>query len=333
MIVENLIKSEEVRRVAADRMTRLSSALDICAPLLDGPIILLDYPVHGNIGDLLIWLGEIEFFKRHGKQLLGQYNIDNIGKRARSMLEECSTICFHGGGNLGDLWPRHQKFREQVIREYPNKRIVIFPQSVYFGDRQELDKACTILKKHPDLHIFLRDKNSLSLLQDKRLPNLVLCPDMAHALWKKTHAPSSTQTTSLYLLRRDKESANLLPEIESMRTDSSDWEDILTGWTRRAYLFGLRINEIDSEKVNDLIPVFYIWRTVSNIMVNRAIDLFAPHTTIVTNRLHAVILATLLGRQVFAYDNSYGKISSYVDCWMSDFPGVTMKTARSDLCQ
>ena len=36
---------------------------DKLSPLIDNDYVLLDLPYHKNIGDILIWAGEIEFLK------------------------------------------------------------------------------------------------------------------------------------------------------------------------------------------------------------------------------------------------------------------------------
>lgn len=43
-----------------------------------------------------------------------------------------TPIILQGGGNLGDLWSNHQKFREYIISKYRDRPIVIMPQSIYF---------------------------------------------------------------------------------------------------------------------------------------------------------------------------------------------------------
>jgi len=306
-------------------MKKLSAELDVITPFAQGKLVYLDYPIHGNVGDLLIWAGAGEFFRSHNKTFLGQYSIDNISYRTLRHIEKCDTICFHGGGNFGDLWPWHQKFREKIITEYPNKRIVILPQSVHFQNPEELDKSCALLKQHSDLHIFLRDKKSLSILHDKGLPNLRLCPDMAHALWEKIAASSPSRHSSLYLLRRDKEESALPDDIAHARASSADWDDLLTGLTKKAYHFGMRIHWRDA-RMGNILPACRIWQKVSGLLIGRAVRLFEPHETIITNRLHGVILAALLNRKAIACDNSYGKISSYIDLWMKDLPGISAAT-------
>jgi pyruvyl transferase EpsO len=300
-------------------MAGLSSQIDICLSLLNGDIVYLDYPVYCNIGDLLIWMGTKEFLKRNQISPIAWYSVNNTVKRTHNLIERCDVICFQGGGNLGDLWPRHQKLREKIIQQYPLKRIVVLPQSVHFTDVQQLNEACSVFRTHPDLHIFVRDRNSLSLLQDRDVRNVKLCPDMAHALWGRLSATPPTKPDPLYLLRRDKEAAHLPGNLDA--AEATDWEDLLTGWTKRAYELGVRVNEADGGKGNNFLPAAALWNVVSLMLVNRAVALFAPYNTIVTNRLHAVILAALLGRKSVVYDNSYGKLSSYLDCWMhADLP-------------
>jgi pyruvyl transferase EpsO len=308
------------------RMEALSRQLDVCAPLLEGKLLLLDYPVHGNVGDLLIWHGEQAFLKRHGKHVIGQYSINNIGRRARMQLEECTTICLHGGGNFGDLWPSHQTLREDIIRRFPRKRIVMFPQSVQFDDLRSLDRTCDLIGSHPDLHIFLRDRRSFSLLSERGVPNLALCPDMAHALWGTLSAPAPRRSEPLHLLRRDKEAVPVPDDLAAQVARSVDWPDLLTGWTGLAFRFGVGVDARDGEnQLNNRLPAASVWHAVSGAVIRRAIRLFVPYATIVTDRLHGVILGTLLGRRVVALDNCYGKTSSYVSLWMADMPSVELR--------
>lgn len=306
-------------------MEELSGKLDVIAPLLTGEIVFLDYPIYENVGDLLIWRGTEQFFKRHKAVVLGQYNIENIKKVALQRLEQCSTIVFQGGGNFGDLWPRHQKLREDIIQKYPQKCIVILPQSVHYGDARELDKSCEILKRHPDLHIFLRDENSLAILRDRGVPNLKLCPDMAHSLWGTLSAPHIQYSMPLYLMRKDKEEAPLPPHIEELRYSFVDWGNLLTGLTGFIYKTAKRIVHRD-EKMNNALPAEQVWRAASGYLIGRAVGLFSPKAFIETNRLHAMILSALLKKEVRFYDNSYGKISSYYDLWLKDMPNISMNT-------
>ena len=306
-------------------MMKLSKALDVSLPLYKGKMVYLDYPVYTNVGDMLIWLGANEFFKRNGKKFIGRFSLLNMCESSMRCIEESDTICFQGGGNMGDLWVSHQHLRERIIEKFPHKRIIILPQSVHFEDVLKLDATCELYKKHPDLHIFLRDENSFSLLKDRGVPNLQLCPDMAHALWGVYSAGNVPKASGpLYLLRRDKEDSVLPPDINALRASAIDWDDIFTGFTLLTYKLGQKINKID-RRLRNMLPAFVIWERASDIITRRAISLFAPHDMIITNRLHAMILAALLEKKAIVYDNSYGKISSYADLWFKDVPGIDLR--------
>ncbi len=222
------------------RMKALSTRLDDQAKLLKGAVVLLDYPVHGNVGDLLIWRGEQAFLKRNNKTLLGQYSKENITHRTWQQLDACDTICLHGGGNFGDLWPVQQRFREEIIHRYPQKRLVVFPQSVHFKSQDALDRSCEILRQHNDLHILVRDKYSLNSLQEKGVQNVVLCPDMAHALWGGLSAPAPTTDAPLHLLRDDREQGFLPPSVLAVADRSvCGWSGAMvatvTGYLRQRF--------------------------------------------------------------------------------------------------
>lgn len=317
------VKGDDIGR----RMTDLSAMLNEQADLVQGKAVLLDYPVHGNVGDLLIWKGEQAFLKRNKKPLAGQYSIKNMGGRASRKIETCDTICLHGGGNFGDIWPVHQKFRETIISKYPQKRIIIFPQSVYYDDAKELDRACGVLKRHPDLHILLRDEASLRLLQEREVMNLRLCPDMAHALWGgwRPGSPSGDGHQWLYLLRRDKERGNLPKWLEDMEAQSKDWADLRKRRAERWFRNGTKIVSMDG-KYGNALPASAVWNLVADVLIRRAMRLVAEHENVVTNRLHAVIISSLLARRVVAYDNSYGKLSAYISCWLSGVDEIDLRT-------
>jgi len=304
--------------------SQLSSALTVCTPLLVGEIVYLDYPVYDNVGDLLIWHGTIQFLKQQKKKVTAYYSTRNISNRMHNHINRCFTICLQGGGNLGDLWPWFQEFREEIIQAYPNKRIVIFPQSVHFNSQKALEKACTTFKNHPDLHIFLRDKNSYAILEAQGVSNIQLCPDMAHALWGKVVAEPKRINSPLYLLRRDKEDNNLPPEVATHKPTAFDWDDLLTGWLRIGYKIGIKMHTID-HRFDGRLPTSFYWRIISWAMIKRAIHIVSIHDGVVTNRLHAMLLSALLSRNVTAYDNSYGKLSSYFDLWLKDIPTIDFR--------
>lgn len=302
-------------------MQSLSSKLDICVPVIQGKVVYVDYPVYGNVGDLLIWMGARALFERNNINLIASFST-HIAGRARYKIAQCDTICCQGGGNFGDLYGVHQELREQLIRDYPHKRIVFMPQSIHFENEEKLKKTCKVLKSHKNLHIFLRDEPSFALLKRHGVPNIVLCPDTAHALWGtlKPSKPVKPQG-ELYLLRKDKEKSVLPKQLAGSAMNPFDWEDLLVGAERMAFKSAVKFNKIDKWAQN-LLPSQAVWNWEAKRLIRQSVNLFSKHEAVVTNRLHAMILGLLLGKDITVYDNSYGKLSRYASLWFKGIDGL-----------
>ncbi|HEX5817745.1 MAG TPA: polysaccharide pyruvyl transferase family protein, partial [Gemmatimonadales bacterium] len=55
-----------------------------------------------------------------------------------------------------------------------------------------------------------------------------------------------------------------------------------------------------------------------------AVDAIRGADRVVTDRLHAAILARIAGRPVTLLPDRFGKLSAYRDAWWLDDPAVTM---------
>src|SRR5262249_35385361 len=176
-----------------------------------------------NVGDSAIWLGQIRWLEQRRCRIVYTCEPETYSPvRLRSRLGHDGIILLNGGGNLGDLWPRHQSFREMVIRTFRDTRIVQVPQSVYFRDPARLAQAVTVFDAHPDLTLLVRDRQSLARARSAFRAESLLCPDMAFGL----DALDSIEPPSvdvLWLARTDDEAApaRTAPRPDSVRR--MDW--------------------------------------------------------------------------------------------------------------
>ena len=75
-------------------------------------VFYLDYPLHLNVGDLLIYHGTEQFFVDHGINVtLKRSEFDMDLTEIKRKITSNTTILLHGGGNFGDLYPQHQNLR------------------------------------------------------------------------------------------------------------------------------------------------------------------------------------------------------------------------------
>lgn len=191
---------------------------DTLFPLVGKRCIMPDLPYYSNVGDLLIWEGMERFLKDNGTECLWRSSVSTFEYKA---IPQDVTVCLVGGGNFGDLWRGLQEFKNQIIKLYPNNRVVVFPQSVYYNDMQLCKDDADVLAAHTDIHICVRDKKSFDFLKEN-FPgcDVVLVPDMA--LYLEFDKTSAKTGRTLFLKRNDKESVDY-SEFSTEGMEVTDW--------------------------------------------------------------------------------------------------------------
>ena len=278
----------------------------------------LDIPVHDNIGDQLIYLGTLSFFRKNNIPVKVVSSYHNYSPK-----RDNSVLLLHGGGNLGDLYEWHEFFRERIISRNKDRRIIILPQTIFFQDTANLRRARRVMSSHPDLYICVRDENSLGIARQLS-EKAMLLPDMAHQLYPILQARQTAKKLSTLAIKRtDPESTRNLDAANLHLDTSTDWP-MLVGYRegrriRRAVRALRALTKIGLASATAK-PFSSWWERESNNLVNQAIDLFSRHKLVVTDRLHAHILACLMDIPSKVIDNHYGKNSSYTRAWTASSP-------------
>ena len=298
--------------------------------LIDGEVVLTDLPYHKNLGDILIWEGELDYLKQRKINCLSQTSFSTF---KFPKLSPDVTILLHGGGNFGDLYRVCQNFRLRVIQTYPNNKIVMLPQSLYYKDATLLKKDAEIMKKHKRLYLCARDELSYKIMEKYFSNNILLVPDMAFCidvLKLKKLAESdylsknrtALQQNSLrgWIKRKDDE---YLPENEPIEENLliSDWPTFerfdLTFWMLEK-LLGLhrRLNlGVFQQGLASLID-YYAVNYVRSYGVKLGCQFINKFSGIISSRLHGMILALLLEKPVEYQDNISNKLSSFYKTWL-----------------
>ena len=81
---------------------------------------LLNVPYHPNVGDTLIWQGELDFLKNFSYKCKG---MRSFYSPIPNNIKEKDLILIHGGGNFGDLWELPQEWQMSVVEQYPHNKI------------------------------------------------------------------------------------------------------------------------------------------------------------------------------------------------------------------
>lgn len=293
------------------------------APLIQEDFTFLDLPYYDNIGDTLIWEGTLNFLESLRSKCL--YSASLATFQSSKMNSSRGTILLQGGGNFGNLWRAHQDFRLEIIQRYPNHKIIILPQTIYYSNIDMLKADADIMASHPNLYICARDYRSMKLLETY-FPknNRLLVPDMAFFI------PSDSlnkyrlkeRPKTLILKRSDKElSDSSLPEFGDLEppVDFRDWPT-LEGKTHISKMFR-RIYRLKRFSMNFV--DWYAKNVLKRQLVKTGVQFVSGYRDIYTTRLHVAILSILLHKEFYFIDNSYGKNSTFYDTWLTDLDGAT----------
>ncbi len=175
-------------------------------------IYLIGTPEHPNLGDHAIAAAVMEFLEKElGNYRIYEVSLNMYNKHYRCIkrfINEKDIILINGGGSMGVEWFFYEKLIRLFIKKFPRNRIVIMPQTIFYGDseygRREFERSKRIYSAHRDLHIIAREKYSYEIMKNA-YPNssVYLKPDAA--LYLNRASPRFDREGILICLRNDVE--------------------------------------------------------------------------------------------------------------------------------
>jgi len=291
----------------------------------------VDHPSHANVGDHAIWLGERIALSALSARRVYTCSLANYDRREIATATGDRPILIHGGGNLGDLWPQHEQFREDLIRDFPNNRIIQLTQSIHFDDPSRATALRERVKSHGGVTIMVRDRPSLDRAAELLGVDAVLCPDMAFALGSlpRRQAP---RCDVLYLRRSDGEACadrGEEPRRAGIDIETRDWLECgaFEAFLGRA---DLRHPSIFGSQVGRKVLRNRLYDTQSAASLRRGTMILSRGRQVVTDRLHGFILSLLAGIPVIPLDNRTGKISAFISTWFPEEVAARWVAAARD---
>lgn len=284
------------------------------------PFALLDFPDHDNIGDNAIYAGELAFLDAHVGRPASYVCSHKTYRADVKVFCPEGPILLHGGGNFGDVWPSFQAFRFEVLERYRGRHVIQLPQSIHFDDPSAISEAARHIDAHGQFTLLVRDEPSRDLAQKHFDCEVLLCPDAAYALRRLPAVPGTLPVLSL--LRRDKETVgqdrleflhDLGPVVDWGWPNWSRWRK---GWFGRLTESALGPHLPRSEHL--MRAREKIFRRKATDLVSNGVTILQLGQVVVSDRLHAHILSSLMRRPHVMLDNSYGKIARYIACWGND---------------
>jgi exopolysaccharide biosynthesis predicted pyruvyltransferase EpsI len=287
-------------------------------------------PLGGNHGDTLIEMGS-------------RYLISQLGMILESDPRNAEVIVINGGGGFCvELWDKNLGGVQQFAQTYPDQPLIILPSSVFF---QESNFASFFTGRSAPAYLFARDPYSFNMIRSLAYPAEVyvgLGDDMAFELRQSpflVELRSRVEEKHILIIERfDVESATGTPQSIN---PSKLIKNILPGplkhflkkmihkqrtmMTPFTHLALERLDKINAGYKH--LPV--IAQDVSS-NVGFTFDQFslaiAQAAVVVTTRLHAGILAAMLGKPTYFYSTSgsYLKIRGCYEHSMAHLPNVDL---------
>ena len=251
-------------------------------------------PTHINIGDSAITLAEIQFLKQNGYEDVLEITLhDYISYRKciRRMIPHSADIFLMGGGFMGSLWPAEEEWRQKMLEDFCQHRIVVFPQTIYYekdsAAKAIMLKSIKIYNNIPKLTLVAREHISYDLMK-KLYPkcSVLLTPDIVLSMNQKIF--NQTRNAILTCFRYDKE-RNISLEDE---------QHLIQNLKKKGY----RVYKTDMMSDAQI--------TVNNRekIVDDKLRQFASAKLVITDRLHGMVFCAITGTPCIVLSNNHHKV-------------------------
>ena len=260
---------------------------------------------YGNLGDVAITYAQTKFLREKFPDAeVIDFPISKTFTEMKSLKriigpEDIITIV--GGGNTGDMYDDIEFCRQFVINQFPNNRIICFPQTIDFSGipsgRKALKKAIMVYGRHEKLSLSAREEKSFNKFSQLFINNrVVMAPDIVLSLDEADLTVCREGVT--FVLRADGEksiSESLQKElIEKVSANYSvRFNDTHVNKTKMSVKE--RKDELDT-----------IW------------NVFRKSELVITDRLHGMIFCAITNTPCIAINNSNKKVAGVYNAWLKD---------------
>lgn len=260
-------------------------------------VILIDTPIHGNLGDQAIVLAEQKFISEMLEYDCYEFTQAEyiIGKNELTeAVHKEDILLIHGGGFIGTLWQNEEDTLISILQDFSENRIVIFPQTVFFEESWngilEKKRLKGAVKECENIKIFLRDRTSYRIMTEEMSLSEQQCflvPDIVTYL--NAEAGKHQRNKILFCMREDKEK-------------TSDENQLLS-------IFYSLAETGEDVAFTDTMVNKKIGKKKRQKAVEDKLLEFSSAKLVITDRIHGMLFAAVTGTPCIAMDNISRKVS------------------------
>ncbi|BCG60544.1 polysaccharide pyruvyl transferase family protein [Paenibacillus sp. URB8-2] len=257
-------------------------------------IFVVGTPEHDNLGDHAIVLAEIKLLEKYFSEyeILEVLTVDffqNL-RCLKKFANKEDIFVLQGGGNFGIEYFREEKIRREIITKFPNNKMILFPQTIFFSDteqgKSEFKKSQEIYKKHKHLTLVAREQISYDIMKEGFGNNKVLLtPDIV--MFLEMSYPYKKRNGALLCIRNDKESALTEIDKQIIQKCSKIYEQVI--YTDTCVHHNVSVEDREEE-------------------LNKLWNQFRESKIVITDRLHGMIFAAITSTPCIALGNYNYKV-------------------------
>ena len=273
---------------------------------------IIGSPVYGNYGDSAILLAQMHFLL---ESLPASYEVFEITyseyykfrNPLRHEIDKSALIFCMGGGNMGNQWEWEELLRYNVLSDFPDNRVVIFPQTIFYSETGNpaytQERAKAVYNGRSGLTLAAREEQSFARMKEL-FPEteILLIPDIV--LWSSMERFGAVpqKRSGVLICRRS--------DCEVSVTDDA--------WNHLEHLFsalGMKLlrTEMDTNKG--------IGKEQRRDLVRQKMQEYCTAELVLTDRLHGMVFSALTGTPCIVFGNYNYKIRGTYE-WIKYLPYI-----------
>ena len=274
--------------------------------LLGGRHVVISSPEHGNLGDQAITIAQNEILKSlkiKYFEVAMKEREDFIYYMAQRNYKDI-VFLVQGGGNFCNQWSDYYNIRN-VVRNFPNNKIIIFPQTIYWikADMCNVleDEAKELCNTAKDLTICCREEYSYKYAKENyKNAKILLVPDIVFNL--NVEQPKKERKGCLMIFRDDEEKKVEKEIVLEMKK-----------------ILKKRFSKVTSSSMDEH---GYIYKDTREQEVRDKLEEFQGSELVVTDRLHGMIFAAITNTPCIVFSNTNHKIKGVYEKWLSKYDWI-----------
>lgn len=275
------------------------------------PIILyFGIPMHPNLGDLAQCICIRKFLKEnYPKYKVVEVDTtvymnkrSKLKSKMKSKIKNEDLIFFQSGYCTQDLGGIEDLMHQAVIKDYPNNKLIILPQTVFFKTEERREQASKVYNSHKHLLFIARDNISYKTAKEM-FPDVIIkeFPDIVTTMIGSYNFKEEKDNI-LFCLRNDIEKFYSNDQIEKLKSKLEKYE---------------RVDEIDTTISK---PINADSNDLESTIINYIKDL-AKYKLIITDRYHGTIFSLIANTPVIVIKTTDHKVTTGVDWFKGVYDG------------